>query len=1187
MDFCGRQVLSTTKNVTITDCADLIELPTELFTLTQLSALDLGSNRITKLPIELFNLTQLTTLALGDNRLAELPTEFGKLTQLTTLDLGSNSLAELPTEFGKLTQLTTLDLSSNSLAEVPSEFGKLTKLITLDLEDNILKLAQLTTLEVEVGDFYYTTVSQVSALTEFFGLKNLATLNLGSNSLTGLPTEFGKLTQLTTLGLGSNSLTELPTELFKLTRLATLGLGSNRLTELPTEFVKLTQLTTLDLEDNRLSELPTELFQLTQLTTLDLGSNSLTELPSDFANLTQLITLGLGSNSLTELPTEFFQLTQLATLGLGSNRITEFPTEFGKLTHLTTLGLGSNRLAALPTEFFKLTQLTTLGLGSNRLTELPIEFGKLTQLTTLDLDSNSLTELPTEFGKLTQLTSLHFGSNSLTKLPTEFGKLTQLMTLDFGSNSLTELPTEFGKLAQLTTLDLEENVHLVVLPFAPSGLGVKMVRSTSIDLSWSPPALLVGQIRGYQTSVTSEEVLGIFDSTNNQVEINLLKKFQRTSHRMYTVQVRAKLVVSNSQFDSSWSEPFNVTTCPASMEREETNEVEACYALAGFYRTRVGLARSCTSLEQDLPPGAIGQCLKSWLGIEDLPIQEEFWRASLSSEDIRVCPAVHFCKQRLSNLSFASPDRYCTPYHAGTYCSDCVENYVLGAGGCTFCTEEARKSTKQLVLVVGTLLMLYCLLYVYVLYSGGCFKKNDACCRHGSRRHNSGRMPRWKGCKKLGGRVFIWTKVRILFGYFQVLSSYRRTFLKHSLTESGDLLGVMALLSNVDLTWLVGNAAFRCVYDYNHYDILLAATLGPIVLAVLLFVCITATAHCIVRRPFKPVMHHTQSALLLMLFVVYPFVSQTVFGTFWCESFPDADRRFNLTTSALRADYRLSCEHNMDPERLGFEIYAGVMVVVYPIGVVGLYSWVLYVHKDRVKSVGNRAIAQENEDKLRKVSFLIKPYKWNRFWFEAYELVRKLMQTSFIGFLTGLSIGHELPAYVAAISLSLTVVFVVVLMVLRPYKHRPDFAFAVMSLLLLLPASLYSLLDPYARHEGITDYGLEALVITKLCMFALFVVFEIGRATSGAGWVKDRSCANRCLEQGGGGCVQTQEVDDGGSCDEQETPVEQSFVVALKMRIIELEASRESLKAEVQGLRQRVSATRGIVDAKVTSIQPL
>ena len=1009
--------------------------------------------------------------------------------------------------------------------------------------------------------------------TEVGLLAQLDELDLRWNKLSALPTELGLLAMLTKLALAWNNLTVLPTEVGLLAQLDELDLRGNSLTALPTEIGLLEVLTDLDLRGNSLTMLPTEVGLLDQLTELDLLGNGLAALPTEIGLLDQLTELHLNYNDLTALPTEVGLLAQLEWLDLGRSSLTTQPSD---------VGIARNRITALPTEVGLLAQLDELRLGGNSLTVLPTEVGLLADLDGLDLEGNNLTAIPTEVGLLAHLQTLNLEGNSLTALPTEIGLLAWLKELDLGGNSLTVLPTELGLLTTFW-LDLEGN-SLNELPFPPKSLSVTFVSSSKIDLNWRSPVAPF-TAKEYQARVASGGVTEVYSALlgRTAVGINLLHKFPNAAPSQATFTIQVKAEFEGEELESSWSKPLNVTTCPAFMQREKTNDVKSCYALAGFYRNRSGLARSCASLERDLHPGAIGQCLNARLGIEGLPVQEGFWRANLFSEDIRLCPRVQFCLKRPSNVSLDSPDRYCARNHSGIYCSNCVKDNVLGAEGCTFCTKEAGESTGYLVLLVCSLLLLFVLLYVYVLHSAGCFAKMKLCSRHGSRRRQkSWEIPCWKeGSQMLSGKVLIWTKVRILFGYFQVLSSYRRTFLKQTLAESSDLLGVMALVSNVDVTWLVGNAAFRCFYDYTHYDLLLGATIGPIIFAALLFACTTATAYCMVRRLLKPVRDHTESAVLLLLFLVYPYVSQTVLATLWCESFPDADRRFNLTTSALRADYRLSCEHTNDPERLGFEVYAGVMVIVYPVGVVALYSWVLYAHKDRVIALGNDATAKTKKEKLRKVSFLIKPYNVKRFWFEAYELVRKLVLTSFVGFLAGLPVERDLPGFLASISLSLTVVFVVGLLLLRPYKHHTDFAFAVMSLLLLLPASLYSLLDPYARHERISNSGLEALVITELCVFGLFVVFEIARSVGVGRVTKHSSCADRCLKEGGF-------VDGRSGMDGSDNQEGDGISLVARKQIAELQASLEFFKAENERLRdEKVSLIQRTADARETSIQPL
>lgn len=106
---------------------------------------------------------------------------------------------------------------------------------------------------------------------------------------------------------------------------------------------------------------------------------------------------------------------------------------------------------------------------------------------------------------------------------------------------------------------------------------------------------------------------------------------------------------------------------------------------------------------------------------------------------------------------------------------------------------------------------------------------------------------------------------------------------------------------------------------------------------------------------------------------------------------------------------------------------------------------------------------------------------------------------------------------------------------------------------------MYNLLDPYGRHKGIGNYGLEALVATELCVFALFAVFELMRAICSVGWVKAISCTSRCLEGNGEG-VRRKEVVESGD-EKQKVQVERRLVTAMK-RIDELEASRAFIMME-------------------------
>ncbi|MFC1440517.1 COR domain-containing protein [Streptacidiphilus sp. N1-10] len=155
----------------------LESVPPEVWELTQLTALDLSSNKLETTPFE--------------GRLSTLPAEIGRLTRLTTLNVSFNGGMVLPPEIGELTQLTYLDLSHNGRLVLPAEIGKLTQLTTLYLTRNGLRA-----LPAEIGK-----------------LTQLTTLYVNGNQLSALPESLGRLEQLTDLRLGGNPLVSPPPEI--------------------------------------------------------------------------------------------------------------------------------------------------------------------------------------------------------------------------------------------------------------------------------------------------------------------------------------------------------------------------------------------------------------------------------------------------------------------------------------------------------------------------------------------------------------------------------------------------------------------------------------------------------------------------------------------------------------------------------------------------------------------------------------------------------------------------------------------------------------------------------------------------------------------------------------------------------------------------------------------------------------
>ncbi|CAM9549196.1 unnamed protein product [Discosporangium mesarthrocarpum] len=130
-----------------------------------------------------------------------------------------------------------------------------------------------------------------------------------------------------------------------------------------------------------------------------------------------------------------------------------------------------------------------------------------------------------------------------------------------------------------------------------------------------------------------------------------------------------------------------------------------------------------------------------------------------------------------------------------------------------------------------------------------------------------------------------------------------------------------------------------CVLDLDFHDHLLLSTLLPIaVLTIpwLNYLIVKRRNQDMSQEALDQVSLKHVSVALLVIFRVYSSLSSTVFRTFACDKLDDG-RDF------LRADYRLTCD---SPKHRGLMVFAGIMIVVYPVGNPVAYFVVLFRKRD-------------------------------------------------------------------------------------------------------------------------------------------------------------------------------------------------------------------------------------------------
>lgn len=238
-------------------------------------------------------------------------------------------------------------------------------------------------------------------------------------------------------------------------------------------------------------------------------------------------------------------------------------------------------------------------------------------------------------------------------------------------------------------------------------------------------------------------------------------------------------------------------------------------------------------------------------------------------------------------------------------------------------------------------------------------------------------------------------------------------------------LDVVAVV-NFDLGWILSAG---CIMRVDFHDGLLLATIGPLIASALLGVTYKIASHR--NRSSEQAMRKVRrkhiGAIILMTFLVYSSVSSAVFRAFACDDLEDG-------YSYLRTDYRILCD---SPRHKAFQVYAGLMIAVYPLGIPLLYGILLFRKRKVLLTNGTvkrrdgdpRGIEQYSQ---QSTSSLWKPYQPEVYYYEVVECGRRIMLTGVVVFIY--------PNTAAQISMTLAVafMFVVISETLRPYASRWD-----------------------------------------------------------------------------------------------------------------------------------------------------
>lgn len=385
------------RDITICDSSCALNIPDEICQLTNLRHLSLHSCKIRELPSTLWTLTNLVALSLDGNWLSSISEDIGRLTQLRNLSVNRNMLAQLPSAIGELTGLISLECGFNEISQLSCEIGRLTNLRNLDVRHNPL---------IELPDVIHH-------------LTDMRSLNVEECGLVAPPAGIEALTQLEKYTLSDNYFGARDNEFQGIAR----ARAAVRARHGPVVFTPAhwggPSLSSLSINACGLRvDMLEHLGVLVGLQKLVMANNYLDCVPDGVFNMENLADLDLHGNRISRFPDELTRLTNLRSLRLSENRIGELPQSIGGLIKLENLFVDDNNIEVLPNEIGRLENLNYLDISGNQLAVLPAAIGGCTNLLNLRL-SNNITALPPEVAQLVRLKSLIIRENYYRGVPRE------------------------------------------------------------------------------------------------------------------------------------------------------------------------------------------------------------------------------------------------------------------------------------------------------------------------------------------------------------------------------------------------------------------------------------------------------------------------------------------------------------------------------------------------------------------------------------------------------------------------------------------------------------------------------------------------------------------------------------------------------------------------------------------------
>ncbi|CAM9623221.1 unnamed protein product [Scytosiphon promiscuus] len=390
--------------------------------------------------------------------------------------------------------------------------------------------------------------------------------------------------------------------------------------------------------------------------------------------------------------------------------------------------------------------------------------------------------------------------------------------------------------------------------------------------------------------------------------------------------------------------------------------------------------------------------------IESLDLSQGYWRSSSTSTVIRECYETESCT--------GGSEEYCKIGYSGPFCAVCADGYAAGSGyTCSKCTGARAMVTVGVGIVLSTVGVIA--VATTVKYLGSLDEVSSV------EERQSTLEARFEGSRLSRG-------VKIVIVSWQIVSQFSSVASVTYPDVYDAFVGYMDFLK-LDVAWML---SAKCWFETDFYDSLLAITIGPLVVCGLALASFMRSSG---RSPspalLKEIKRRHATFAYIVSVLVYSTASSAVFQVFACDHL-DNGKAF------LRADHSIQC---YTATHKGFMAYAGLMFLVYPLGIPFCYAVILYQRYSEWEEFKRKK--REKKNAPVKLDFagggavfraLSEPYRGEIYFYEVVECLRRVTLSGLVVFILPNSAGQVITTFL------LSLLFFGIFMGLDPHEDPVD-----------------------------------------------------------------------------------------------------------------------------------------------------